>query len=133
MVADVDSRQFLSAAPFLSGFASGNALHHAHTYLLIALLAVVAGLVGRGFKNVLYKTEDLCDPIWKHHPESARPRQYERVSRRTRLWRCPTCEQRKDEDGDRRSSAAGTLIGLRAARTRSDQPLSSGRSWNIWR
>ena len=73
MVADALSRQFLGAAPFLSGFPSGIALDHARNYLLIALLAVIAALLGLGFKNVLYKTEDLCDRVWKHRPEWARP------------------------------------------------------------
>ena len=73
MVADVISRQFLGAAPFLSGFPSGIALDHARNYLLIALLAVIAALLGLGFKNVLYKTEDVCDRVWKHRPEWARP------------------------------------------------------------
>ncbi len=73
MVADVISRQFLGAAPFLSGFPPGIALDHARNYLLVALLAVIAALLGLGFKNVLYKTEDLCDRVWKHRPEWARP------------------------------------------------------------
>ena len=73
MVADVISRQFLGAAPFLSGFPPGIALDHARNYLLVALLAVMAALLGVGFKNVLYKTEDLCDRVWKHRPEWARP------------------------------------------------------------
>ena len=73
MVADVISRQFLGAAPFLSGFPPGIALDHARNYLLVALLAVIAALLGLGFKNVLYKTEDICDRVWKHRPEWARP------------------------------------------------------------
>ncbi len=73
MVADVVSQQFLGAAPFLSGFPSGIALHHVRNYLLIALLAVVAALLGLAFKNVLYKTEDVCDRLWKRRPEWARP------------------------------------------------------------
>ena len=73
MVADVVSQQFLGAAPFLSGFPSGIALGHARNYLLVALLAVVAALLGLAFKNVLYKTEDVCDRLWAHRPEWARP------------------------------------------------------------
>ena len=73
MVADVVSRQFLGAAPFLSGFPTGIALDHARNYLLVALMAVIAALLGLGFKNVLYKTEDICDRVWKHRPEWARP------------------------------------------------------------
>ena len=73
MVADVVSQQFLGAAPFLSGFPSGIALGHTRNYLLVALLAVVAALLGLAFKNVLYKTEDVCDRLWRHRPEWARP------------------------------------------------------------
>ena len=36
VVADLVSRQFLGSAPFLSGFPSGIALHHAGNYLLVA-------------------------------------------------------------------------------------------------
>src|ERR1700744_4893543 len=42
MIADVAAIPFLGDRPFLSGFPNGIALHHPATYLLIALLAVVA-------------------------------------------------------------------------------------------
>jgi hypothetical protein len=73
VIADLVSRQFLGPAPFLSGLPQGIALHHASSYLLVAGLAVVAGLLGLAFKNVLYLTEDLCDRVWHHRPEWARP------------------------------------------------------------
>jgi CIC family chloride channel protein len=73
MIADVTAGQFLGSAPFLSGFPSGIALHHARNYLLIALLAVVAALMGLAFKAVLYQAEDLCDRLWQRRPEWARP------------------------------------------------------------
>jgi chloride channel protein, CIC family len=73
MIADVTAVPFLGDKPFLSGFPNGIALHHPATYLLVALLAVVAGLVGLAFKTVLYKVEDLCDALWKGRPEWARP------------------------------------------------------------
>ena len=59
MVADLVSREFLGAAPFFSGLPSGIALHRASSYLL----AVAAALIGLAFKNILYKTEDICDRI----------------------------------------------------------------------
>ena len=34
---------------------------------------MVAGLIGVGFKTVLYKIEDICDTAWKGRPEWARP------------------------------------------------------------
>ena len=73
MVADVIAQAFDGSAPFLSGFPAGIALHRVSSYLLVALLAVVAALIGLAFKSVLYKTEDLCDRLWKNRPEWARP------------------------------------------------------------
>ncbi|HEX3679051.1 MAG TPA: chloride channel protein, partial [Galbitalea sp.] len=58
---------------FLTGFPSGIALHNPTDYLLVAVLAVVAALIGLLFKTVLYKMEDLWDLIWKKRPEWARP------------------------------------------------------------
>jgi CIC family chloride channel protein len=73
MVADVTAGPFLGSKPFLSGFPPGISLHHARDYLLVAVLAVIAALFGLAFKAVLYKTEDLCDRLWKGRPEWARP------------------------------------------------------------
>ena len=73
MAADVVSRQFLGSAPFLSGLPSGIALHHLSSYLLVAVLAVVAALLGLAFAKILYATEDLCDKVWRNRPEWARP------------------------------------------------------------
>ena len=73
MIADITAIPFLGGKPFLSGFPSGIELHHARTYLLVAVLAVVAALMGLAFKSVLYKTEDLCDRVWQGRPEWARP------------------------------------------------------------
>jgi CIC family chloride channel protein len=73
MIADVTAEPFLGSQPFLSGFPPGISLHHARNYLLVAVLAVVAALFGLAFKAVLYKTEDVCDRLWKGRPEWARP------------------------------------------------------------
>ncbi len=73
MIADITAEPFLGTRPFLSGFPSGIALHHPRNYLLVALLAVLAALMGLAFKTVLYKTEDLCDRVWGSRPEWARP------------------------------------------------------------
>jgi chloride channel protein, CIC family len=73
MIADITAIPFLGDKPFLSGFPSGIELHHARNYLLVAALAVVAALMGLAFKTVLYRTEDLCDRVWKGRPEWARP------------------------------------------------------------
>jgi chloride channel protein, CIC family len=73
MIADITAIPFLGGKPFLSGFPPGIELHHAQNYLLIAVLAVIAALIGLAFTAVLYKTEDLCDRAWKGRPEWARP------------------------------------------------------------
>ena len=73
MIADITAIPFLGGKPFLSGFPPGIALHHARDYLLVAVLAVIAALMGLAFKAVLYKTEDLCDRAWQGRPEWARP------------------------------------------------------------
>jgi chloride channel protein, CIC family len=73
MIADITAIPFLGDKPFLSGFPPGIELHHARNYLLIALLAVIAALMGLAFKAVLYRTEDLWDRLWKGRPEWARP------------------------------------------------------------
>jgi CIC family chloride channel protein len=73
MIADVTAEPFLGSKPFLSGFPAGITLHHPRNYLLVAVLAVLAALMGLAFKAVLYKTEDLCDRVWGSRPEWARP------------------------------------------------------------
>ncbi|HZE15938.1 MAG TPA: chloride channel protein, partial [Mycobacterium sp.] len=73
MLADVISRVFFGSAPFLTGIPPGIELNHIANYLLVALLAVIAALIGVAFKNVLYKTEDVCDRVWRQRPEWARP------------------------------------------------------------
>jgi chloride channel protein, CIC family len=42
-------------------------------YLLVGALAVAAGLIGLGFKAILYKTEAGCKRVWGARPEWARP------------------------------------------------------------
>jgi chloride channel protein, CIC family len=73
MIADAVAIPFLGDKPFLSGFPAGITLQHPRNYLLVAVLAVIAALMGLTFKTVLYKVEDLCDALWKGRPEWARP------------------------------------------------------------
>ncbi|OBI39563.1 chloride channel protein [Mycobacterium sp. E1386] len=73
MVADVVARVFFGSAPFLTQLPAGIELNHIANYVLVALLAAIAGLIGILFKNVLYKTEDLCDRVWGGRPDWARP------------------------------------------------------------
>jgi chloride channel protein, CIC family len=73
MIADAVAIPFLGDKPFLHGFPPGIHLVHPADYLLVAALAVVAGLIGLLFKTVVYKVEDLWDTAWKNRPEWARP------------------------------------------------------------
>ena len=73
MLADVVAIPFLGARPFLDGLSSAITLPRPGDYLLVAALAVTAGLIGLAFKSVLYKMEDLWDRAWSGRPEWARP------------------------------------------------------------
>ncbi|HEX4832876.1 MAG TPA: chloride channel protein [Trebonia sp.] len=73
MVADAVAIPFLGDKPFLSGFPAGITLGSPRNYLLVAVLAVIAALMGLAFKGALYKVEDWCDALWKGRPEWARP------------------------------------------------------------
>jgi chloride channel protein, CIC family len=73
MLADAVAIPILGNRPFLNGFPRGIALVHPRNYLLVAVLAVIAGLIGLLFARVVYKMEDLWDLAWKGRPEWARP------------------------------------------------------------
>jgi chloride channel protein, CIC family len=72
-LADLVAIPFLGDKPFLHGFPPGITLVHPGDYLLVAVLAVAAGLIGQMFSHVVYKMEDLWDLVWKNRPEWARP------------------------------------------------------------
>jgi len=71
--ADLISQAFFGSAPFFSTIPHDLLVRHDYTYLLLALLGVAAGLIGFGFKTVLYRVEDLVDRVWEGRPEWARP------------------------------------------------------------
>jgi CIC family chloride channel protein len=73
MLADVTAIPFLGNGRFLRGLPSAITLPHPRDYLLVAALAVTAGLAGLAFKSMLYKMEDLWDRAWQSRPECARP------------------------------------------------------------
>ncbi|MGH3857818.1 MAG: chloride channel protein, partial [Pseudonocardiaceae bacterium] len=73
MIADVVSQAFLGSAPFFTRLPTGIGIHHSYEYLLVAVLAVLAALIGLGFAKILYKVEDRCDQIWGNRSEWARP------------------------------------------------------------
>ncbi len=70
---DVISRAIFGSAPFFALVPHGLAVTNDSTFLLVAVLAVAAGLIGFAFKTFLYKLEDLVDELWKGRPEWARP------------------------------------------------------------
>jgi len=70
---DLVSRAFFGSAPFFTGMPHGLVLGNDLSYLLIAVLGLVAGLIGVGFKTFLYWLEDVVDDLWKGRPEWARP------------------------------------------------------------
>ena len=70
---DVISRAFFGSAPFFTQVPHDLVLANDVSYLLVAVLAVAAGLIGVGFKTFLYRLEDVADGVWKGRPEWARP------------------------------------------------------------
>lgn len=73
VTADLISRAFFGSGPFFSSFPHNLLAPPDATYLLIAVLGLAAGLLGVGFKTVLYGMEDYLDRLWKGRPEWARP------------------------------------------------------------
>jgi CIC family chloride channel protein len=70
---DVISRALFGSAPFFAAIPHSLSLTNDATYLLVAVMAVAAGLLGVGFKTFLYWLEDFVDELWKGRPEWARP------------------------------------------------------------
>ncbi len=70
---DVVSRAFFGSAPFFTAIPHDLTVTNDTTYLLVAVLAIGAGLLGLGFKTVLYRMEDFVDELWSGRPEWARP------------------------------------------------------------
>jgi CIC family chloride channel protein len=71
--ADILSRALFGSGPFLSAVPHNLVVSNDLTYLLVVLLAIVAGLIGVGFKTILYGMEDATDRLWRGRPEWARP------------------------------------------------------------
>ena len=70
---DLVSRAFFGSAPFFAAMPHGLVAGNDYSYLLIALLGLAAGLIGVGFKTLLYWLEDTVDGLWHGRPEWARP------------------------------------------------------------
>ncbi|HEU0257059.1 MAG TPA: chloride channel protein, partial [Microbacteriaceae bacterium] len=72
LAADVIDQQFFGQAPFFGGFPQLG-VQHLVEYALVAVLGVLSGLIGIGFKTVLYKVQDLCDLPFRGRLAWARP------------------------------------------------------------
>ena len=70
---DLISRTMFGSAPFFAQIPHGLSVTSDTTYLLVAVLALAAGLIGIGFKTFLYWLEDFVDELWEGRPEWARP------------------------------------------------------------
>jgi len=70
---DLVSRAFFGSAPFFAAMPHGLVAGNDYSYLLIAVLGLAAGLIGVGFKTLLYWLEDAVDRLWRGRPEWARP------------------------------------------------------------
>jgi chloride channel protein, CIC family len=70
---DVISRAFIGSAPIFTQVPHDLVFPTDSAYLLVAVLALAAGLIGVGFKTFLYWLEDFVDELWKGRPEWARP------------------------------------------------------------
>jgi CIC family chloride channel protein len=70
---DLVSHAFFGSAPFFVGIPHGLTITDDYAYLLVAVLGVASGLIGLGFKTILYKLEDIVEELWKDRPEWALP------------------------------------------------------------
>ena len=70
---DLVSRAFFGSGPFFAQIPHDLVVPNDGSYLLVAVLALLAGLIGVAFKTFLYGLEDRVDALWKGRPEWARP------------------------------------------------------------
>ena len=73
VVADLVSQAFFGSAPFFASIPHHLVITHNVDYVLVLVLGLIAGLIGVGFKTVLYKIEDVCDDLWAGRPSWLRP------------------------------------------------------------
>ncbi len=73
VIADIIGQAFFGSGPIFSQMPHDLVIGSATNYLLVAALGLIAALMGVGFKSVLYKTEDICDSLWKSRPEWLQP------------------------------------------------------------
>src|ERR1700759_3724863 len=70
---DVISRAFFGSAAFFAAIPHDLAITNDASYLLVAVLALASGLIGLGFKTVLYGMEDPAEALWRGQHGRGRP------------------------------------------------------------
>jgi chloride channel protein, CIC family len=73
VTADVISRAFFGGAPFFTEVPHDLSVTNDFAYLLIALLGIVAALIGVAFQKAIYRGEDAADRLWGNRPQWLRP------------------------------------------------------------
>jgi CIC family chloride channel protein len=73
VTADVISRAFFGNAAFFAAVPHNLAVVNDFSFILIALLGVLAGAIGVLFQKVVYRGEDAADSLWQLRPQWLRP------------------------------------------------------------
>ena len=73
VTADLISRAFFGSAAFFTSVPHNLAIGNDASFLLIALLGLIAGGIGVLFQKTLYRGEDVADLIWQRRPQWLRP------------------------------------------------------------
>ncbi len=73
VTADLISRGFFGAAPFFASVPHNLPITNDYSFLLIALLGLIAGGIGVLFQKTVYRGEDAADLIWQRRPQWMRP------------------------------------------------------------
>jgi CIC family chloride channel protein len=73
VTADIVSRAFFGGAAFFAAVPHNLLVGNDLSYLLIALLGILSGLIGVLFQKTIYRGEDAADAIWGNRPQWLRP------------------------------------------------------------
>ncbi len=73
VTADLISRAFFGSGAFFASVPHNLVIGNDFSFLLIALLGLIAGGIGVLFQKTLYRGEDAADAIWQRRPQWLRP------------------------------------------------------------
>jgi len=73
VTADLISRAFFGSAAFFASVPHNLPIINDYSFLLIALLGLIAGGIGVLFQKTLYRGEDTADALWQRWPQWLRP------------------------------------------------------------